>query len=187
MRRPRERGGPGREVPRALHRRLGVERETRRATFPVDVETKEQRARRELRWRRIRWTGKPWTDLSLAHMRLLETMANVHHHTMDAVLEQQRRQTAMTAQRVRALFVELATMCEDGLRMQTDAARATMELRVRERIEQARARFDAKLWDALAPALDVALGQVKEMMKEGPGARPATLLPRGRTARTCSL
>lgn len=138
-------------------RHIGEE-DRHQATFPVELETEAERRRRQgIQWSKSK---NPWVNLAIAWDALLRSMVRFNERVMDRVLEQQRIRQPQDEMMLRVVLGELVVICEEGLHMQADAASEITEQRMRERLGQARAQLDGQLWEAIAPALEVAVGRL---------------------------
>jgi hypothetical protein len=151
-----------------LVRNVG-EKERRRATFEVDLEAEaeQRRQRKRIRWSR---SDNPWVNLVEGSYTLAETMVRYNERAMDRVLEQRRIREAHDEVMLRMILSELVVICEDGLRMQADAARAVTEQRMQERIARARAQLDARVWETLAPVLEMAMARFRQLFDRAHGS-----------------
>lgn len=156
----------------AFVRKLG-ETDRRWATFPVDLEFEEERRLRKLQQRTgIRWStsSNPWVNLVLANQALAELMVRFNERVMDQLMEQRRIRQVQDEAMLRVILGELAILCDEGLRMQEDAARAVTEQRMQEQLAKARAQLDARVWETLAPLLQMAVARFGEILDGARGA-----------------
>jgi hypothetical protein len=111
-------------------------------------------------------------------MRRMAAMAiEFSHRSVDRVLEQ-ARQDNERIQPLTELTREMLGHYRDGLRMQAAALKEVSEVRVQQQIAQASANDNGKMWDVLAPAIQIAVVQAQQRLLGG-GRPAAKALPVG--------
>lgn len=150
-----------------LVRHIG-ERDHRMATFRVEWHAEaEQRQRTGIRWS----TSKnPWVNLTIAQQAHMRSVAEYSERAVERVLEQRRIREEQDEAVLRTILSELAAVCAEGLRMQTDTARALVEERMRDHLATVQAQVDARIWETLAPVLELAVSAFGQRLQQVRGA-----------------
>jgi hypothetical protein len=134
------------------------ELEHRRATFKVELEAEAERKPQA----RPGWHPNPWVNLTEYQRLFAELLVRFNDRAMDRVSRQRRMKEERGEAALRSLLHELFGLYQEGLTMQADAAIEVTELRVRQRLEQARAQADAQVWDAIEPVVAAAVSRFHE-------------------------
>ena len=118
-----------------------------------------------------------WKELVESQQRFVEFIAEYNHRATDRVLEQSK-QDAERLYPMADVIHDFVGVYRDGLRMKADSVQVIAELQSRQQLTEAQAQENGKMWEMLAPAVQMATMHAgQRLFGGGPGKQRA--LPPG--------